>query len=54
MDLNSLLTEMGLVDAFSSTFDQVVEVNNDPGCSVSCSCCCGNSCLEGCSGSNKA
>ena len=56
MDLNSLLKDMGLVDAFSATFSQV-DIEQAPSCEFSCSPGCSSSCDPGCSagctGSNK-
>lgn len=57
MDLNSLLKDMGLVDAFSATLTQV-EIEQAPSdcsssCTPGCSSSCDPGCSGGCSGSNK-
>ena len=46
MNLNSMLRDMGLVDAFSTTLGQV-EIEIDPG---DCSSGCETGCLDGCNG----
>ena len=56
MDLNSLLKDMGLVDAFSTTLGQVdIDVNADCSstCTPGCSSSCDPGCSAGCTGSNK-
>lgn len=57
MDLNSVLRDMGLVDAFSTTLSQV-EIEQAPSdcsstCTPGCSSSCDPGCSAGCSGSNK-
>jgi len=52
MELNSLLKDMGLVDAFSSTLSADIEpVGGD--CSAGCLNGCYDSCHDGCSTSKK-
>jgi hypothetical protein len=52
MELNSLLKDMGLVDAFSSTLSADIEpVDGD--CSAGCLNGCYDSCHDGCSTSKK-
>jgi hypothetical protein len=53
MDLNSLLKDMGLVDAFSTTLNQVDLELGAGECSDSCRNGCSDSCHDGCSGGNK-
>lgn len=58
MELNSMLRNMGLIDAFSTTLNQV-EVEQAPSecdysCRGGCSSSCHDGCSGGCSGSNKA
>ena len=54
MELNSILRDMGLVDAFSTTLDQVVEPVEGAGeCADSCRNGCSPSCKEGCSTGTK-
>ena len=50
MELNSMLRNMGLIDAFSTTLNQV-EVEQAPS---ECDYSCHDGCSGGCSGSNKA
>lgn len=57
MDLNSMLRDMGLVDAFSTALAQV-DIELAPGacsggCEDGCSGGCKDGCSGGCSGSNK-
>jgi len=47
MSLNSLLKDMGLVDAFSTTLSEDIQVAGD--CTSSCSPGCSSSCDPGCS-----
>ena len=52
MELNSLLRDMGLVDAFSTTLSQVdIEVSGE--CNESCRGGCSDSCHDGCSTGTK-
>ena len=54
MNLNSMLRDMGLVDAFSTSLSQV-EIEQDPReCNYSCRGGCSESCNEGCIGGCKA
>ena len=56
MELSSLLRDMGLVDAFSTTFGQIdIEVAGTCGgtCQDGCSASCHDGCSGGCQGSNK-
>ena len=53
MELNSLLRDMGLVDAFSTTLSQV-DIEVSPGeCNESCRNGCSDSCNAGCSATTK-
>jgi len=49
MELNSLLKNMGLVDAFASLSD-IEPIQGDGTCDSSCSPGCSSSCDPGCSG----
>jgi len=54
MELNSLLRDMGLVDAFSTTLDQINPVDDTSGqCNDSCRNGCSDSCHDGCSTGTK-
>jgi hypothetical protein len=54
MELNSLLKDMGLVDAFSTTLSQDIEPIDQGPCESSCTPGCSSSCDPGCSGGCSA
>ena len=49
MDLNSVLTDMGLVDAFSTSLSQIAPVE-PADCSSTCTPGCSGGCDPGCAG----
>ena len=51
MDLNSLLKDMGLVDAFSASIEQLAppEGEDCSSCATSCVLVCSPGCAQGCS-----
>jgi len=54
MELNSLLKDMGLVDAFSTTLSQASDIVPVEGqCDESCRGGCSDSCKDGCSTGTK-
>ena len=53
MDLNSLLKDMGLVDAFSTTTLDLAPPGGENSCTHSCEPGCIESCRDGCQGGNK-
>jgi hypothetical protein len=54
MELNSMLRDMGLVDAFSTTLSEDIQpVDGTGSCDQSCRGGCSDSCKEGCSTSTR-
>jgi hypothetical protein len=52
MELNSMLRDMGLVDAFSTVLNEDIQ-QVDSQCDQSCRGGCSDSCKDGCSTSTK-